>query len=668
MRPMARDPEATEPTTVRVDPTPESPITATTELTEASPTATGATGSGSTTAHLTGAALTASLATIDTMAAPLGTSSDDVITARRQVDPGTSLAGVGGAERYLLREPIGRGGMGEVWLADDRQIGREVAVKLIPADQPDEVRRFVREARVQGQLDHPAVVPVHELGQHGGTAFFAMKRVRGESLAAVCARLAAGDVEAARRATPRRLLTAFVAVCHAVEVAHAQGVLHRDLKPANIMLGDHGEVYLLDWGLAKPAGAADPPSLRPAPAGGAGEPLTAAGHYLGTPGYMAPEQARGDALDARADVWSLGATLFELLAHQPLVPRGPATAVLAATLGGVDARVALRARGPVAPELEDICIRATALEPADRFPSVAALREAIERYLDGDRDLERRRALAEQATAAATAAAGRAAAGDANARAAALADLGVALALDPGHAGAQRQLMALLVAPPTVTPPEVERAVAAAEDATYATLAGAGAWIYVLWLPLALILAWMGLRDVEPLLAWVGFTVATAMAMLTAKARGRQDAATYFLGLVLSNLAIAIASRVFGPLILTPTLVTMNTVWFAAAARRRWLAPTIAISLGFLIAPPALEAAGWIAATSRVDGGVLHVTSAVVSFREPAATITITGAAALFLIMVTVAAGRIRTRLFAQTRRAELAAWQLRQLAPRIER
>jgi hypothetical protein len=350
------------------------------------------------------------------------------------------------------------------------------------------------------------------------------------------------------------------------------------------------------------------------------------------------------------------------------VPRGPATAVLAATLGGVDARVALRARGPVAPELEDICIRATALEPADRFPSVAALREAIERYLDGDRDLERRRALAEQATAAATAAAGRAAAGDANARAAALADLGVALALDPGHAGAQRQLMALLVAPPTVTPPEVERAVAAAEDATYATLAGAGAWIYVLWLPLALILAWMGLRDVEPLLAWVGFTVATAMAMLTAKARGRQDAATYFLGLVLSNLAIAIASRVFGPLILTPTLVTMNTVWFAAAARRRWLAPTIAISLGFLIAPPALEAAGWIAATSRVDGGVLHVTSAVVSFREPAATITITGAAALFLIMVTVAAGRIRTRLFAQTRRAELAAWQLRQLAPRIER
>jgi hypothetical protein len=141
--------------------------------------------------------------------------------------------------------------------------------------------------------------------------------------------------------------------------------------------------------------------------------------------------------------------------------RGPATAVLAATLGGVDARVALRARGPVAPELEDICIRATALEPADRFPSVAALREAIERYLDGDRDLERRRALAEQATAAATAAAGRAAAGDANARAAALADLGVALALDPGHAGAQRQLMALLVAPPTVTPPEVERAVAA---------------------------------------------------------------------------------------------------------------------------------------------------------------------------------------------------------------
>jgi hypothetical protein len=182
-----------------------------------------------------------------------------------------------------------------------------------------------------------------------------------------------------------------------------------------------------------------------------------------------------------------------------------------------------------------------------------------------------------------------------------------------------------------VSPPEVERAVVDAEHATYATLAGAGAWIYVLWLPLALFLAWMGIKRVEPLLAWVGFTVATAMAMLTARARGRHDASTFFVGLVLSSAAIAIASRVFGTLILTPTLLTMNAVGFAAAARRRWLAPTIAISLGFLIAPPALEAAGWIAATSRVDGGVLHVTSAVVSFREPAATITITGAAALFL-------------------------------------
>lgn len=572
-------------------------------------------------------------------------------------------------DRYVLREVIGRGGMGEVWVADDRQIGREVAIKVArDGADGDVVARFVREARIQGQLDHPAVVPVHEVATRDGHTFFAMKRVRGETVASILTALAAGDPEARKRYTPRRLLTAFVSACHAIELAHARGLLHRDLKPGNLMLGDHGEVYVLDWGLAKILDAPELPVSTPSLPPDLGGALTEAGQYLGTPGYLAPEQARGEPLDARADVFALGATLFEILTGRPLIPRGPITAVIAATLGGVDARAAGRGGEAMAPELEAICVKATELRPGDRFASVAELREAIERYLDGDRDLERRRALAEQATAEAAAVQAAALAGDAGARATALAALGRALAVDPGHGDAQRRLLELMVAPPREMPAEVERAVTAAEDATYTALAGAGAWIYVLWLPLALVLVWMGLRNVDPMLGWVGFTVATAMTMLTGKARGRLDPFTYFLGLVLSSTAIAIASRVSGTMILTPTLFTMNAVGFVAAARRRWIVPTVLISVAYLVAPPLLEYTGAISRTTVVEGGAIRVTSPVVAFHEPQATVAAVGAAVLFLIMVTVAAARIRARMLEQTRRAELAAWQLRQLVPKIER
>lgn len=571
-------------------------------------------------------------------------------------------------DRYALREVIGRGGMGEVWAADDRQIGREVAIKVARDSDDDGIARFLREARIQGQLDHPAVVPVHEVATRDGATFFAMKRVHGETLASLIALLAAGDPEVRRRASPRRLLTAFVSACHAVELAHARGLVHRDLKPGNLMLGDHGEVYVLDWGLAKIIDGAELPVSTPSLPLDLGGALTEAGQYLGTPGYLAPEQARGEAVDGRADVYSLGATLFELLTWRPLIPRGSVPAVIATTLTGVDVHAAARAGEPIAPELEVICARATATARDDRYRSVAELREAIERYLDGDRDLERRRALAGEAAATARAAHDRALAGDATARAAALAALGRALALDPTHAEAQRLVMELMVAPPREMPAEVERAVAAAEDATYTALAGAGAWIYVLWLPLALVLVWMGLRDAEPMLGWVGFTVATATTMLAGKARGRIDPFTYFLGLLLSSTAIAIASRVSGTLILTPTLFTMNAVGFVAAARRRWIIPTVAISVVYLVAPPILEAAGVLYPTTVVDGGAVRVTSPVVVFHEPQATVAAIGAAVLFLIMVTVAAGRIRARMLEQTRKAELAAWQVRQLVPKIER
>jgi serine/threonine-protein kinase len=551
--------------------------------------------------------------------------------------------------RYELRDLLGSGGMGDVWLALDKRIGREVAVKIARPEDDEDVKRFLREARVQGQLDHPAVVPVHDLGtRDDGTVFFTMKRVRGETLATIVGRLASGDEEAIKRYSLRH------------------GVVHRDLKPGNIMLGDHGEVYVLDWGLAKVRGVDETssgPSLPPALAKG----LTVAGQFLGTPGYMSPEQARGEPVDERADVYGMGSTLFEVLTLDPLIPRGSTKEVLAATIAGVDARASLRAPG-LAPEVEEICIRATATLAADRYPTVAGIREAIEHYLDGDRDLQRRAALADGFTADAAEDAVRAAVGDERARAAALSNVGRALALDPAHAEAQAILVQLLVLPPRRTPAEVARAVEAAEAKAYLALATAGAWIYILWLPIALVLVWMGVKNANPLLGWVGFTVAAAMTMMLGRARGKADAGPYFAGLILSNIAIAITSQVAGTFILTPTLFTMNTVGFVVAARRAWLWPTVAISAVAAVAPVLAETAGWVTRTTTIEGGAIHVRSAVVEFVEPQTSVAAVGVTIIFLIMVTVATGRIRQRFLDQTRRVELAMWQLRQLVPKIER
>ncbi len=180
--------------------------------------------------------------------------------------PAGSLALQSFETRYQPGELLGEGGMGEVRLARDARIGREVAVKTMRREIGARGEsRFLREARVQGQLEHPAIVPVYDLGvTRDGETYFTMKRVRGRSLDSILEALAAGELDTVAEFTRRRLLTAFSQVCLAVEFAHARGVLHRDLKPANIMIGDFGEVYVLDWGLAKvrdldelPASSAD---------------------------------------------------------------------------------------------------------------------------------------------------------------------------------------------------------------------------------------------------------------------------------------------------------------------------------------------------------------------------------------------------------------------------
>lgn len=331
--------------------------------------------------------------------------------------------------RYTILDEIGRGGMGTVVRASDGDIRREVAVKYLlePADAVNKAR-FVDEAQITGQLEHPNIVPVHELGLDAdGRLFFTMKMVRGRSLKQLLDAL--GDNREASDWTLPRLLNVLVNVCHALAYAHSRGVIHRDLKPANIMIGDFGEVYVMDWGLAKllpsfvvagqspatnensaekldfsflEAHETNQPDLTINSSGSslsgavsinrtADAALTMDGSILGTPVYMPPEQAQGDLaeIDQRSDIYALGAILYELLTLQPPVDKsgGPVNVLMRVSTGKIELperRAPKRARAGLVPkELSAVAMKALSLKPADRYQTVESLRRDVELFLEG---------------------------------------------------------------------------------------------------------------------------------------------------------------------------------------------------------------------------------------------------------------------------------------------
>jgi serine/threonine protein kinase len=307
---------------------------------------------------------------------------------------------VRGGFSYELEGEIARGGMGAVVRASDQAIGREVAVKfLLNQSDAGQQARFVEEARITGRLEHPNIVPIHQLGVHAdGRCFFSMKMVKGRSLADILKEQARGT----SAYTLVRLLNVFTGVCNAVGFAHSRNVIHRDLKPANVMLGDFGEVYVMDWGLAKVLGtcsadaaqelAVSSEAIRGAlgkPAGQSAEGgLTQAGAVMGTPAYMPPEQAVGTAVDQRSDVYSLGAILYEVMTlTPPVVGSDPLAILMRVAEGEIEPpaqRAPQRARaGWVPVELSAIALKALARSPADRYQDVEALRSDIELYLEG---------------------------------------------------------------------------------------------------------------------------------------------------------------------------------------------------------------------------------------------------------------------------------------------
>ncbi len=314
--------------------------------------------------------------------------------------------------RYDIGGVIAQGGMGAILRAQEATIERGVAMKvMLDGSSPDALVRFIAEARVTGQLEHPNIVPVHELGvDENDQVFYTMKLVRGVTLKEVLARLAGGDAETRKKHPLGALLTIFQKVCDAVAFAHSRGVIHRDLKPDNIMLGDFGEVLVMDWGLAKIIGGTR--SVVSSTSGGNGKDqgpdgagpsighsllrampevdgATLGGTILGTPQYMSPEQARGEveSLDARADIYALGAILYHLLALRPPVQgRDSAAIVERVARGNLDPLESPRGARPgarIPDSLAAVMRQAMALEKARRYASVAGLQADVAAYQNG---------------------------------------------------------------------------------------------------------------------------------------------------------------------------------------------------------------------------------------------------------------------------------------------
>ena len=288
--------------------------------------------------------------------------------------------------RYVMRDHLGSGGVGDVVAALDRETRRVVALKTLKpsiASEPLLVYRFVEEARITAQLEHPNVIPVYDLGvAANGEPFYTMRVVKKRSLRDVLER------KQLRTQWPMvRLLGAFLQVCRALAYAHSNGVVHRDIKPENILLGDFGEVYLADWGLAKVEatsnlqlhgeGSAPPPA--PAEAGG-------------TPGYMAPEVLRGEweTVDHRVDLFAMGVVLYEMLTgHSPFSARNTAEMMIATVERAPKLPREFAAGCPLL--LEDLCIALLEKEPEKRPASADDVAVQIETYLEGAKEKERRR-------------------------------------------------------------------------------------------------------------------------------------------------------------------------------------------------------------------------------------------------------------------------------------
>jgi serine/threonine-protein kinase len=321
-------------------------------------------------------------------------------------------------DKYEFKGELGRGGLGKVVEAVDKDFGREVAVKMmLPGQSSSAVERFLFEGKTAGRLPHPNIVPIYEIGALKGDTgefpYFTMAKIVGRDLKEVLQALERGDEEIRKRFNRPRLLRVFQEVCNAMAYAHDHGVIHRDLKPANVMVGEYGEVFVVDWGLAKVLGQKEGKAggiTRMLEANPGDTPqLTIDGQVMGTPAYMPPEQADGRIaeIDERSDIYSLGAILYEILTFRPPFEGETACNVISKVLSedvtSPSRRVSQLSRigapgnesvevlsvDAIPPELDVIVLKALSKDRSQRYSSARELSDDIQLFLEGEKERER---------------------------------------------------------------------------------------------------------------------------------------------------------------------------------------------------------------------------------------------------------------------------------------
>jgi serine/threonine-protein kinase len=503
----------------------------------------------------------------------------------------------------------------------------------------DTVTRFLREAHIQARLDHPAIVPVHELGHDkDGRPYFTMKRLAGVTLY---------EVLKEGKATPQKLLRAFVDVCLAIEFAHQRGIVHRDIKPSNIMLGHYGEVYVLDWGVARVIG--DPELAGVAIESIEGE--TQAGAVLGTPGYMSPEQMRGEEVSPATDIYALGAILFEILVGEPLHPRG---AVMVSTMSNTVWSPARRKpdRG-IAPELDGACAAALVEDPAERW-SARELADAVQRYLDGDRDLERRRTLA---AAHLTEAREALAAGD---RVDAMRFAGRALALHPESRDAASIVTQLMLQPPDPPPPVLAKRfdeidlVDVARQGRYAATALVG---YLAFIP---VLASIGVNDWSIVGGAAAIVVLMVLGALVISRRRIPRITWAVFGNAILTLFFA---RMFSPLILGPALAVATVAALSSFPKLRASTVFIVMSAGVVL-PLILEMVGVVPPLVMFSEGAITIHSGALDIGRTSTPLMLCAAHVSVIVIVGLVVRSLALARRDALRKLEGQAWMLAQLLP----